>query len=145
MSKGFCTALKVMGIVCGSIIAFIGIYLMITMISSMSGIMNTYSSSYYDSSYYSGMSMVIVLYVFLGIYIIIDGFVLFAVLFFLGSAGNYMRLKLQKDGVWGLPNLYSVPNPSYGYQPQAQPRPQSPPQPQPESGSPGEDNENTVS
>ncbi|MFZ5974258.1 MAG: hypothetical protein ACOYU3_02465 [Bacillota bacterium] len=140
MSKGFCTALKVMGIVCGSIVAIIGIYLMITMISSISGIFN------YSSSYYSGMSMMIVLYVFLGIYIIIDGFVLFAVLFFLGSAGNYMRLKLQKDGVWGLPNLYAAPSPYYGYQPpQAQPQSQAPTQPQPESGGPGEDNQDTSS
>ena len=151
MSQGFSTALKVIGIISGILIAVIGIYFLIMMISSVSGI----SSYYYDS----GMSQLVVLYVFLALYIIIEGFVTFAVLFFMGSAGNYMRLKLQKDGLWGVQNLVPVQNAYYGYQssqqvpmqqhpvaqPQAQPQEQPLEQPQPDLGSQNGDQENTVS
>ena len=122
MSKGLCTMFKVMGFVCGGVIVIFGIFPLITMLSSITG---EYSSLSYDSgiSFNSGTSTAVTMYVLRGLVVIVEGFVVFLILFALGSAGDYMRLKRQKEGLWGVLGQVST-NPFFSFEPAPVPQPQ---------------------
>jgi hypothetical protein len=97
MPKGFCTTLKVMGVISGVVIEIYAIYLLVTMLSAAS----------YAGYYSSEMGGVIFNSVIGCVILMLAGFSMFATLFSMGALGDYMRKKLQRDGLWVLPPGYA--------------------------------------